>query len=190
MHTRFIASVLLGATLLLGGCAGFRSNNLQEVGYDKLQTSTDTRTKVFSQWRLENMPTNEMTNAAYKRQFDDVISRSDCCTLVGTAEEADVVVDGKTFGQSNPAAGLAAVLSGFTFTVIPCWTTLDLRIAADVSRGDTNRSYDVRDSGTMVIWLPMIVAMPFAENPIKMEKEINENVYKNLVLKMKNDGLI
>ncbi|MBM7060054.1 hypothetical protein JQX08_04985 [Pseudomonas sp. UL073] len=191
MHKQLLSASLLSAALLLSGCAGFKANNLPEIGYDKLQPPSDARTKIFSQWKLESgYPANEAINASYKRQFDDVVAKSDCCTLVGSAAEADVVVDGKAYAEANPAAGLAATLSGFTMTVLPCWATLNVHISADVNRGDLSRAYDLRDSATMVIWLPMIVAMPFTDNPFKAEKEINENAYKNLVFRMKTDGLI
>ena len=46
------------------------------------------------------------------------------------------------------------------------------------------------DSATMVMWLPMLLAMPFSDNPMKVERDIYQNTYRTLVARMKNDGLL
>jgi hypothetical protein len=74
--------------------------------------------------------------------------------------------------------------------VIPSWATIDVHITAAAKNGGKTQSYDLKDSMTMVTWLPMLFVMPFAENPIKYEKQMTENVFNTLVVKIKADGLL
>ena len=86
------------------------------------------------------------------------------------------------------AAVIPAFITGLTLFVIPSWATSHVHIAADVKAKNSNNSYELRDSMVMVQWLPMIFAMPFTGTPIKIEKEVGENTYRSLILKMKNNG--
>lgn len=182
---------LVCSALLLGGCVSFKGNNLAAVNEANLRSATDVRTTVYSQWTARyNQITTEAMDANAKRRFDEVLDRSGCCTLVEREEDAEIIVRGTYGTRVNRLAGLAAGLTGFTFGAIPSWATVRAQLSAEVSQGQTSRRYDLRDSTTLVAWLPLIVAMPFTDNPIKAERELDENTFKSLVLRMHNDGLL
>lgn len=72
---------------------------------------------------------------------------------------------------------------------IPSWATIKVHVTANAKKADKTYIYDVSDSMTMVQWLPMIFAFPFA-NPFSVGKEVDSNTYNALVLKMKADGIL
>lgn len=196
MYKKVLSSVIISASILMVGCAGFKENNLPQVKADDLHFASTKKTKVYSRWVVEtksssaNEQAKAMVAALHKKYFDDAIQSADCCLLVEGPADADVVVDGKMFDESNPAALIPAFITGLSLYTIPSWVTSKVHIAAAVKSKTASQSYELNDSMTMVQWLPMIVALPFKGSPIKAEKEVNENTYKNLVLKMKNDGLL
>jgi len=194
MHQKFLGLALVCAAVT--GCAAFPGNNLPQVGSDALLVSPAKKTRVFSRWSVESQSStlNEQVKIAQaalsKKAFDDALSNSGCCQIVEGPAEADLVVDGRAFNESNPAAMIPAFITGLSLYTIPSWVTARVHISAEAKRGLAARSYELQDSMTMVQWLPMIFAMPFSDNPIKAEKQMAENTYNTLVLKMKDDGLL
>jgi len=194
--TRAIPLFLLLATALnLTGCISFRANELPTARFDSSQPAAAQKTKVYSQWYAQQSRNHWDTSSATPNQyiqqrFDRALDESNCCTLVNKPELADVVLRGTAYSEPNPAAGIAGMISGFTFGAIPCWATTKVHLDATARNGAEERTYDLRDSATMVVWLPLIVAMPFSENPIKAEAEIDANAYRTLVLRMQRDGLL
>lgn len=92
-------------------------------------------------------------------------------------------------------AGIIALCGSvvqFTLGVIPCWETVtDTLEARVVSRGGTPTDYVLKDAIASFIWLPMIVAAPFA-NDLEGELHPNtrKNLYRNPILKMQQDGFL
>jgi hypothetical protein len=188
-------TALSGAVLLMSGCAGFPANKLSKVPAENLHFASAAKTKVFSRWALDkssgmNDQSSVALAAVNKKYFDDALRTADCCTIVESPDAADLVVDGTIFKEDQSAAMVGAFLTGFTFGVIPSWVTIDVHITAAAKGGGKSQSYDLKDSMTMVTWLPMLFVMPFAENPIKYEKKMTENVFNTLVVKIKADGLL
>lgn len=194
MFNRVLIVVL--ASLLATGCAGFRANQLPVVKPAELASTPATKTKVFSRWAVtgKSAPANEQMKAAaaavHKKYFDEAITRAGCCVLVEGPTEAEVVVDGKALAENNPAAMFPAILTGLSLYTIPSWITANTHIQVEAKGAGVSKSYDLQDGMTLVQWLPMILAMPFRTNPIKDAKAVDENVYNNLVLGMKKDGLL
>jgi hypothetical protein len=191
MKTKLMLCAASGA-LLLSGCAGFRARQLPEVAAQDLRATPAVKTKVYSNWVMGNDgPQNAqalLKNS--KTQFEKALERSDCCTVVNAAAEADVVVEGKVFDEQSQLAMIPALITGFSLYAIPSWVTANVHLTATAKRGDTLRSYELQDKMTMVQWLPMIVVLPFTGNPIKAETQMVENAYNNLVVNIKKDGLI
>lgn len=187
--------LLFAAALNLTGCISFRANELPTVRFDSTPAPAAQKVKVYSQWYAQHSQrrwdsSTATPNQYIQQRFDRALDESSCCTLVNNPELADVELRGTAYSEPNPAAGIAGVISGFTFGAIPCWATTKVDLSATARNGAEERTYELRDSATMVIWLPLIVAMPFSENPIKAEAEIDANAYRTLVLRMQQDGLL
>lgn len=185
----------LSAAVLLSGCAGFPAHNLQKVSTQGLKSTSAVKTKVFSRWSLDKASgTNDQTAVAIaainKKHFDDALQTAECCTVVESPDAADLVVDGTVFNENSAAAMIPAIITGLSLFTIPSWVTVNVHITAKAKNGSAAHDYELKDSMTMVQWLPMLFVMPFAENPIKYEKEMTDNVFNTLVAKIKGDGLL
>lgn len=184
---------VVAIAVLASGCAGFRANNLPVVSQQDLAINNTAKPKVFTKWVVtpnSNDPGSVAGAAMHKKSFEDALARSSCCTVVDDAGTADLVVNGTTFNEFNAAATIPAFITGFTFGVIPSWATINTHIAVDAKRGDVSRNYDLKDSMTMVQWLPMLLVMPFTGNGITVGNEVEQNLYNNLIVKLKGDGLL
>jgi len=196
MYKKRLSSLLLTTAILTSGCAGFKANKLPEVSANDIQFTTSDRTKVFSRWSIETTSSSiseqakVMGAAAHKKNFEDAIIHSDCCILVEGPTEADVIVEGKAYAENNSAALIPAFITGLSLYTIPSWVTSNIDISVEAKVGEVTQSYQLQDSVTLVQWLPMLLAFPFADHPINSEKEVGENTYNNLVLQMKNDGVL
>lgn len=193
---KVIATLVVASIAMTSGCAAFKANDLPPVPSASYQVTNQERVKVFSRWNLSS--NNSMANAqsraaggaVHKTYFQQAIRASGCCDIVEGPEGADIIVDGTAIDQNNQAAMIPAMITGFTFGVIPSWAKATVRIKVTATADEKQHSYDVSDSATMVAWLPMLLAMPFADNMFTVEKEMTDNVYKTLIARMKNDGLL
>lgn len=195
-------SALLVALLALSqvmGCAGFKAKNLPEIEPEKLKASVVSKTRVYSEWKIQSPHLSSLSSenlakaeGNLKQKFDSALAIADCCVVVQSEVEADVVVKAVSHDENSRAAFVAAFITGFSFYTIPSWSTAHVHLTATASKPDKEAKpvdYDLRDSMTMVQWLPMIFAFPFA-NPFSEGKEMEENVYKNLILVMQKDGVL
>jgi hypothetical protein len=182
-----------GMLVVLQGCAGFNGNKIDKVGADQLRTASTKKVKVFSRWAFKTDSSNGQITAAnaaiYQKRFEEVLATADCCTIVEGPTEADLIVDGTGHDENSKAAVIPAFITGFSLFTIPSWVTINFHVTANAQKGAVKRTYDVSDSMTMVQWLPMALAFPFA-NPFPMEKELADNAIRNLILKMKQDALL
>ena len=190
---KFGSLAVAGMLVVLQGCAGFNANHIDKVSADQLRTASAKKVKVFSRWNFKtdslNPPLNAANAAIYKKRFEEVLAAADCCTVVEGPTEADLIVDGTGHDENSKAALIPAFITGFSLFTIPSWVTINFHVTANAQKGAVKRSYDVSDSMTMVQWLPMALAFPFA-NPFPMEKELGDNVIRNLIVKMKQDALL
>jgi hypothetical protein len=190
---KFGLFAVAGMLVVLQGCAGFNANNIDQVSTDQLRTASTKKVKVFSRWAFNTDSSNTQTSAAhaaiYKKRFEEVLATADCCTVVEGPTEADLIVDGTGHDENSKAAVIPAFITGLSLFTIPSWITINFHVTANAQKGAVKRTYDVSDSMTMVQWLPMALAFPFA-NPFPMEKELGDNAIRNLILKMKQDALL
>lgn len=180
--------IVIAATAMLGsGCAVFKSDELPLVDAQSYTITNEQPVKVYSSWTAG---AGGATAAAQRNYFEAALRSSGCCEIVTDSAQADVVVSGTDAFRMTPGAGIPAMISGFTFGVIPSWATAGANLRVGVTSAGNEHRYNVSDSATMVMWLPMILAMPFTESPLTVDRSLNENTYKTLVLRMKNDGLL
>jgi hypothetical protein len=191
-----LGAITVGSLLLTSGCAGFKAHELPDVDSRSLTFNSANKTKVFSRWSVESDSTlggdtaKAMGSAVQKKYFDDAIKATNCCILVEGPSEASVIVDGKFINETSSAAMIPAVITGLSLYTIPSWVTSKVHISVQAKNSSISKSYDLKDSMTLVQWLPMLVVLPFTGNPIQAERQVFENTYKTLVLSMKKDGLL
>lgn len=189
---------ILFTFVIVTGCAATTQRNLPVVAVKDIASTPVQKTKVYSKWEFVGvtMKPNEQVMAAAaainKKALENALASADCCVIVESRNEADVVIDAKVFGENNPAALLPAFITGLSLYTIPSWVTATAHIEAKVSRGNGSdaKTYDLKDSMTMYQWLPLVFAMPFRQNPISAGKELDANVFRNLVKRMQDDRIL
>lgn len=197
---KFVRSAVLCLTAVslagLQGCAGFRGNKLAAVTPDQLTVpSAPVKVKVFTKWKNEatadKLPENALVAGAAlnKKSFDETLASAGCCATVESVGDADLVVEGTSYIEFDSAAMIPAFITGLSLYTIPSWVTSKIKMSARAQKGTLAKTYEAEDSFTMVQWLPLIVALPFA-NPITMGKDVEKNAFQTIVVRMKADGLL
>jgi hypothetical protein len=192
---RLLTAVLM--TLVHMGCATFPADRLPEVKSSDLRLKTENKTKVFSRWvgdfggKTVNEDQDVILAAMHKKRFEQLLKETDCCILTDSTNEADVILSVTTYGEEKLGALFFAVLTGATFYVIPSWITDETRIEARVEGRGMVKEYQLDDSYVLAQWLPLILVVPFQGGaPLDVAQKVEKNVFKTLVLKMKEDGFL
>lgn len=194
MKKTISTGIALCICFFLQGCAGFKGDKLSTINPSDLKVASNPNLKIYSSWTLEtsrhiDTKVKEKIAESHKKNFEDALKSTNCCILVNDAKEADLVVTGRAIDENSMAAIVPAFITGLSLYTIPSWATSKTHIVAEARRADKNYQYDLQDQMTMVQWLPMIFAFPFA-NPFSMEKDMSINVNRVLISKLKADGAL
>ena len=181
MNRRLIKIVfLLAAFLLLNGCARFQGN---EVDVSHFAPPVQKNKPQIITYTLEgNVPDKEeqylkQVFADYGWQLEWGPSRND-----GSPH----MTINYNF-RRNGAAVVAALFTGLTLYAIPSWQTQKYELKAIVTDGKNfNRGYKSDDHTTLVQWLPMMFAFPFAF-PFTAESKLTEKLYIDLAYRLTQD---
>lgn len=178
----------------LSGCAVFRGNELAELGtlpgpdgvakkptagYDFASTANTGERKAQHE-RLRTVQENE---------FVAVLRESGYFATIEKGNGKDVNISIELVETGNPAALVPAVVTGLSLYTIPSWAKVDLEAICKVTTADgKTREYKLKDSATLVQWLPMMAVFPF--KPFSEIESLRKNIYRNLIVKMQQDGLL
>jgi len=191
MH-KFVKIIFIFISLiLLSSCVIFKGNNLEKIEPKQINESLSRKKKIYVRWEFDFLPMahSNLTYDSRERLFERVLEESNCCELVKKKSEADLIFEGKAYDQRNPARFIGFLASVATAYIIPSWHTAKIFVTADIKNNQKIRHYKTMDSMTTAIWLPFIVATPFAYDFDKTHKEILENSFRSLLLQMKNDSV-
>jgi len=87
----------------------------------------------------------------------------------------------------DPAALIPAIIIGLTLYAIPSWETSNYKMTLQVNDVNNNEHfYELSDRITLVQWLPMVLAFPFAY-PFTAEENLIEKMYDNVSVKISQD---
>jgi hypothetical protein len=176
-------SLLLVFTIFISGCAGFQSNQISIISPDadflvESETMTYSITKDATYGGLE--------------VFNDVLI-SEMNSYGWVLRQNSIVKDEMPHLEINlslskdPAALLAAALTGFSFYTIPSWETSDYKLTANLIDASGNEyTYELRDQVVLVQWLPLLLIFPFAD-PFTAEKKLIGKMYNNLGYRISKD---
>ncbi len=182
------------AAILLNGCIILKERNLPQIADNQIKVTTFSKVKVYTKWDFvtEQAGVNPIM-LGYKKNLEDEISNTGCCVIVDRSRNADLIIEAKAYDEHNYMGGaIAAGIAGGSLLTIPGWTTGKIHVTAEAKINNKLRSYDLHDSMTIVFWLPFILALPFGDNANieKARHNLDLNTLRNLVLKMKEDGLL
>jgi len=192
MHKFVKITSILIALSLLSSCVIFKGNNLTKIDPKQINVALGKKKKIYVHWDFDFVPVVGYSSLTYddrERLFKRVLEESNCCELVKKKAEADIIFEGRAYDQRNPARFVGFFITVATVYIIPSWHVAKIFITADVKDGKQTRHYEATDSMTTAIWLPFIVATPFAYDFDKTQKEILENSFRSLLLQMKSDSI-
>ncbi len=189
-----IISAFLTIILLLStnSCVGFKHNNLPKINQKNFKFSLEKKIKIFSQWNsYSKFISNIALENNVKDRFNNIVTLSNCCEITQNPQDADITLKGNIYDENNYTINqTTSIITGITLYLIPSWINTKEHIVIEVNNGKKTISYDLQDSMTIIKWLPLIIAMPFSENPLTISDQILTNTLKVLLLKMKDDGFL
>jgi len=193
---------VLSFFLISTSCIAYSNHKLPNVETNNLHITPHKKTKIFASWDFGSntisedlkpfYPLKNAINEGKKKTIEKLITDTNCCSFIVNKESADALLEVTFFPETKPDGirNPFEIISGLTLTIIPCWFTDEFRVFAKVTRGKDIKLYDINDSVTTINWLPLIFATPFTKKPWVLSHQTQKNVYKNLVLRMANDGLL
>lgn len=185
--------VVFTLSLIFSGCAGFANNNLGTIPENTPPPENEKKVKIYFDVDYKaNMDMRSAKSFEDSRvgNFTDLIKKSNCCSMTTDENEADINLSLEIERYENPAALLAAFLTGFSLYTIPSWATYSYTYEATViDRNKTKHRYEMKDSWTLVQWLPMIFAFPM-NMPGDVDEKTLTNLDKHLVIKLREDKLL
>ena len=189
---------LMFASLWITGCASFSRQRLVEVG--TIQPPADATLAAKATYRFTSgvdMGVGPRQDHApnvrqqLEKEFVDFLTTSGYFASLVPGQNGDIQLEADLVNYGDAiAAALAGAIGGLSLCTIPCWATDNYRLKVKVvtAQGKTG-VYLLDDAMTTVIWLPMIVVMPF-KFPIGVSNEVRTNMYKHLILRMQQDGFL
>ncbi len=182
------------AIVTLSGCAVFRGNELAELG--ALPGPDGAAKKPAAGYTFastanigERKPQHERLQTVQENEFVAVLRESGYFATVEKGNGKDINISVELVETGDPSAVVPAVITGLSLYTIPSWAKIDLEAICKVTTANgTTREYKLRDTATLVQWLPMMVVFPF--KPFSEVESLRKNLYKNLIVKMQQDGLL
>lgn len=190
---RFLLFISLCFTL--SGCAVFSGGNVPATVLMPLENTDQKKPTIsyditasdgfFSTSKsseiIQNVIAGEFLQTLEQSEYFSRISKND--------DEADLNLSVTIKNSGNPAALIPAMITGFSLYLIPSWATDNFVVTAVAKNKDGNsKQYVLEDSTTLVQWLPMMFVFPVKN--FSVIPEVRKNMYRNIVMQMKNDGLI
>lgn len=195
--TFMICSLFFVALLSsLTGCASFKGNQLPAVG--KLPPSATGVEKPDITFKFSAGESYIVKREHYEgarqqleSEFAQVLRESGYFAAVTEGSEGKGIhINAKLVNSGSPIGLIPAFITGLSLYTIPSWATDNFEVTAKVTTVDgREHTYSLTDSSTLVQWLPMVFAFPF-KNPLEVPVEVRKNIYRNLILKMQEDGVL
>lgn len=184
---------------VLSGCASFRSYEQPIVKPDLLTINASKKLLVAMSWKAvpdrfyspSAMLTSENVQSA---SFYEELKNSGCCELASVGQEPDLVIHGEvdvSYKADGHLASLVRLPAQLTFAIIPAWDNFQYKVTIKTKNNKgVSREYTAIDSGLLIQWLPMAPLFIFGNDPIKINKALLSNLHRNLIYRMKKDGLL
>jgi hypothetical protein len=179
------------------GCASFQHHRLSETG--RLPPPADASQAIRAVYQLKSgldgghgrEESSTLLLREFEKTFVDALKESGYFASVLPGNEGSIIIEADMINYGDrTAAAIAGVVGGLSLTIIPVWVTDNYKLTAKVTSSQGKHAiYALDDALTTVIWLPMIVVTPF-KSPSTEVHDLWKNMYRNLILKMQQDGFL
>lgn len=173
------------------GCASFKAGQPPEIGVfpslplgvNKPKTTYELTFKGGHAQSYDKTLEDEFVQVLKGSGYFDTLEKSKA--------QGDLNIQVDVVRSWNPFALLPAAITGASFWIIPSWHTDKIVITSYIqAAGGKQREYKMEGAVTAIQWLPMIFTCCMSHHPARVQGEIRENIYKNLVLQMQKDGFL
>jgi hypothetical protein len=197
VNKAFKTQISLMLIISLSSCIAFRANNYPEIKTEELKISSKAKYKVFIETdfhssirRHNNKITMDVTRFVHKKMLREVIKDSECCELTKNKNEANLIIKSDFYNDASNLASVLIELDSIFLFIIPSWINAESRISVEVKKGQVTKRYALEDSTLIAYWLPFLLVMPFKQKAEETENAMNKNLYKNLLIWMKEDKIL
>jgi hypothetical protein len=179
------------------GCAAFPHHRLPEIG--QLPQPAERSQAVEAVYQLKSGVDSGDGRAEhlFRREFEeifaDTLKESGYFASLLPGNEGSIVIEADMLNYWDKNAALVGgIVAGLSLTIIPGWVTDNFTLTVKVTSSQGKHAeYVLDDAMTMVIWLPMIVINPHFKRPWETKgHDLLKNMYKNLILRMQQDGFL
>jgi hypothetical protein len=124
-------------------------------------------------------------------EFVSVLKESGYFAKLQPVKNGGIYIEADVLNYGSQTAGFfAGTICGLTLFTIPVWITDNYKVTVTVTTPEGKRyEYIFDDAITTVMWLPFVFVLPF-KSPNKESIDVRKNIYRNLILKMQQDGLL
>ncbi|MBU2707229.1 hypothetical protein KCM76_14635 [Zooshikella marina] len=180
---------------LMSGCAMYEGGNIPSTSLDKTNINIKNKKSLsftslakggFSKPSkqpefAQNIIKGELTTVLEKSGYFSRISAND--------PEAELKLELIITEAGNPAALIPAFITGLSLYTIPSWATSNYEVNAIIQNKEgRQKKYLLKDSVTLVQWLPMIFAFP--SHDFSVVPKVRKNMYRYLLKQIKDDGFL
>ena len=179
----------------LSGCALFKKNQLNTVEVLptlSLESEKQNLTYTFTSWiddgHLEKKKNREQVHAD---EFTSVLNDSGYFSILEPGGNGDIRMQAVLLvSYSGDLVRVGTGLTFMTLGLLPSWTTVTYKATVKVtSSKGKDYEYILEDRVTKVRWFAMIFVAT-SRKPSEVASSVRKNIYKNLLLKMEQDGVL
>lgn len=192
---RFAMLLILIVNFALSGCAVFDGGKVTKTHLMPMDIAQESKPSIsyvtLARGGLsETVDLPQQFQRAIENEFRQTLRESGYFSeITKENDQADIKMDVTVTNTGNPAAIVPAIITGLSLYTIPSWGTDRFEVVAKVTnRSGQHKEYVLTDTTTLVQWLPMIFVFP-AKN-FSVIPEVRQNMYRNVIFQMKEDGLL
>ena len=193
---KMVVGTLLAVLLCqhLSSCASFKRNQLDTIGVLPTLSSENEKqnlTYTFTSWvddgHLEKEKNREQVHAD---EFSSVLNDAGYFSILEPGGNGDIHIQAVLLvSYSGNLVRLGTGLTFMTLGWLPSWTTVTYKATVKVSSKGKDYEYILEDRLTKVRWFAMIF-FATSRKPSEVASSVRKNIYKNLLLKMQQDGVL
>ena len=142
--------------------------------------------------KKETTDSDEQTAAKYEYEFTDVFGESGYFSTMSPSGDWDIDIEMQYIYEADEFMRLLGLLSLCTLYVLPAYMPESYHLTAIVTaQNEEKHAYSINENGvTTFAWLPLLFVQGKCTEPKKTEVEIRKNMWKTLLFKMQQDGII
>lgn len=192
-----VVSIIFAFTIM-NGCAFFSGGQVPQTKFKSAGSESLYKPKISYSFNAvrKKIDTEEVDKISDKAKNKSksllhkaLVESGYFSEVIEEQADSDIFLDVTITDSYNPAALIAAAITGYSMYTIPSWATNRFEVKASASnKGGIEKIYTLNDTATLVQWAPMVFLFPF--NNMSVIDETQSNMYRNIIVQMNNDVVV